>query len=229
MSICWSFAMHGGRRVCVASRAWLPPRSMNGIAGMLTGLIGAAAGNRHDCVQQPAADPGGHRLQTGQHRGTNKAARRCVQGRTPMQGWDMAIEHHRCAIQLAPNEDFYYLWLGRALLEKARTHPNPANCNRPRLAKTTALTRSSTTTWPDWGKISGSKRCRCHPPGSASKICCNSAKIILEEARRINPLNTDHSANLGRMWLQTVDVVQDTDREGARFGKAIASMFRPPA
>ncbi|HEY3342520.1 MAG TPA: hypothetical protein VGK81_10900, partial [Anaerolineae bacterium] len=43
-----------------------------------------------------------------------------LQQGTNVQGWDVAIEHYRRAIQLAPNEDFYYLWLGRALLEKAK-------------------------------------------------------------------------------------------------------------
>ncbi len=40
--------------------------------------------------------------------------------------WRVAIEHYKHAIELAPKEDFYYLYLGRAYLEYASSLQDPA-------------------------------------------------------------------------------------------------------
>jgi tetratricopeptide (TPR) repeat protein len=40
--------------------------------------------------------------------------------------WELAIPLYEQAIELAPREDFYYLFLGRAQLEQARAEQNPA-------------------------------------------------------------------------------------------------------
>jgi tetratricopeptide (TPR) repeat protein/uncharacterized membrane protein YidH (DUF202 family) len=40
--------------------------------------------------------------------------------------WGLAIQHYNRAIDLAPREDFYYLYLGRAYLEYAKTLDDPA-------------------------------------------------------------------------------------------------------
>ena len=45
----------------------------------------------------------------------------------------------------------------------------------------------------------------------------SAAKIILQEARVINPLNTDHSANLARMYRQSGDITQDAAIKKTRF------------
>jgi tetratricopeptide (TPR) repeat protein/O-antigen ligase len=126
-----------------------------------------------------------------------------LQAGTNVQGWDVAVEHYRQAIQLAPNEDFYYLWLGRALLEKAKSTQN------------TQALRS----WPDnasftrviddgpqnWNRLPNTL------PSSAMsrEDLLIAARVILNEARVINPLNTDHSANLARMWRQSGDIATD--------------------
>ena len=123
-----------------------------------------------------------------------------LQQGTNVMGWDLAIEHYRKAIQLAPNEDFYYLWLGRALLEKA---------------KATQVTQA-TRTWPanasftkviDNGPENWNRKPNTLPSASMSREdLLTAAHIILTEARNINPLNTDHSANLARMWRQAGDI-----------------------
>jgi tetratricopeptide (TPR) repeat protein len=46
------------------------------------------------------------------------------------------------------------------------------------------------------------------------------ARIILTEARVINPLNTDHSANLARMWRQSGDIATDQNVKTERYQKA---------
>lgn len=76
--------------------------------------------------------------------------------------WDNSIGIYRRAIELAPNEDFYYLWLGRAYLEKSG------------LLETAA----------------------------ERDALLNTAESELKTAQSINPLNTDHTANLARLYAR---------------------------
>jgi len=85
--------------------------------------------------------------------------------------WPVAIQHYARAIDLAPREDFYYLYLGRAYLEYAKTVEDPA-VQRTILGKT---------------------------------------EDTLLEAREINPLNTDHSANLARMYRTWAQLAADAE------------------
>lgn len=73
--------------------------------------------------------------------------------------WPVAIEIYKRSLELAPNEDYYYLFLGRAYLENAKTLQDPNE--RDRLIE--------------------------------------QAASDLKIAQRINPLNTDHTANLARL------------------------------
>lgn len=132
---------------------------------------------------------------------------------TGIQGWDLAIEHYRRAIDLARNEDFYYLWLGRALLEKAKTTPN-ASVTRT-IPDDAPFTRIIGNEPENWNRRPGSD---VLPSASLSRQdLLTSARIILEEARVINPFNTDHSANLARMWQQWGDIVRaELDIERAK-------------
>jgi len=86
--------------------------------------------------------------------------------------WPVAIRHYQKAIDMAPREDFYYLYLGRAYLEYAKTIQDPAQ-------RRTMMGRTEET---------------------------------LREARDINPLNTDHSANLARMYRTWMQIAQDGER-----------------
>nr|HID13372.1 tetratricopeptide repeat protein [Anaerolineae bacterium] len=86
--------------------------------------------------------------------------------------WLVAIEHYKHAIELTANqEDFYYLYLGRAYLEYASTIEDPA-------VRETVLRETEQT---------------------------------LIQAREINPLNTDHSANLARMYRRWADFASDDE------------------
>jgi tetratricopeptide (TPR) repeat protein len=123
---------------------------------------------------------------------------------TGIQGWDLAIEHYRRAIQLAPNEDFYYLWLGRALLEKAKSTQNTAQTRV--IPDDAPFTRIIGNEPENWNRPYGSDAL---PSASLSREdLLTAARIILTEARVINPLNTDHSANLARMWQQAGDLAR---------------------
>jgi len=85
--------------------------------------------------------------------------------------WPVAIQHYARAIDLARREDFYYLYLGRAYLEYAKTLEDPA-------VQRTILGRTEET---------------------------------LLEAREVNPLNTDHSANLARMYRTWAQLATDAE------------------
>jgi tetratricopeptide (TPR) repeat protein len=103
--------------------------------------------------------------------------------------WPVAIEHYRRAIDLAPKEDFYYLYLGRAYLEYAKTLNDPA-VRRTMLGKT---------------------------------------EETLLDAREINPLNTDHSANLARMyrtWAQLATEVEVRQEMVQRASESYATAIR---
>ena len=82
--------------------------------------------------------------------------------------WPVAIEIYDRARDMAPNEDYYYLFLGRAYLEQAKSLQNAAERER---------------------------------------LIAQAAQDLLE-AQRINPLNTDHTANLARLhslWTTFTD------------------------
>lgn len=88
--------------------------------------------------------------------------------------WDSAIAIYERAIELAPNEDFYYLFLGRAYLE-----------------------RSTLTT-----------------DANEQDELLNEAQNRLLRAQVINPLNTDHTANLARLntrWTELSQTEVDKD------------------
>lgn len=88
--------------------------------------------------------------------------------------WDIAIAIYNQAIELAPREDFYYLFIGRAYLEKASLDNLDAT-ERETLLQT--------------------------------------ASSRLQEAQRINPLNTDHTANLARLNTRWADIVSGAERD----------------
>lgn len=88
------------------------------------------------------------------------------------QLWDAPIAIYEHAIDLAPLEDFYYLFLGRAYLEKAGLVEDPAE--REGLLET--------------------------------------ARDRLLVAQDVNPLNTDHTANLARLTTRWATTVEDPAR-----------------
>jgi tetratricopeptide (TPR) repeat protein len=106
--------------------------------------------------------------------------------------WLVSIEHYKHAIELAPKEDFYFLYLGRAYLEYASSLEDPA-------VRETVMRETEQT---------------------------------LTEAREINPLNTDHSANLARMYRRWADFASDDERKQELLRKSsenyeLATMLSP--
>jgi tetratricopeptide (TPR) repeat protein len=107
--------------------------------------------------------------------------------------WDAAIAHYKHAIDVTPNEDFYYLWLGRALLEKA-----------------SATNVTATSLFNERTQLEGILNLNAQQTaGLGRNDLLQAARAVLTRAREINPLNTDHSANLARLTRRWADLATD--------------------
>ncbi|MDQ1301472.1 MAG: hypothetical protein QG637_1394, partial [Chloroflexota bacterium] len=98
--------------------------------------------------------------------------------------WDGAVVLHGEAAKLEPAEDFYYLFLGRALLQLAAGQP-VGNAVLP--TDTTKLSQEALL-----GVIERGVRARNR------EDLMRASYAALSGAQRLNPYNTDHSANLAR-------------------------------
>jgi cyclophilin family peptidyl-prolyl cis-trans isomerase/Flp pilus assembly protein TadD len=86
--------------------------------------------------------------------------------------WDAAIPLYQEATGLAPNEDFYYLFLGRSFMEKGNA-------------------------------VGGQDR----------EAWLRESEAALQRARKIAPLNTDHSRNLAKLYLTWGSLSQGEQRD----------------
>lgn len=98
--------------------------------------------------------------------------------------WTESIPRYQKAIELQPNQDYYYLFLGRAYLE--------------------------------WAKIAQTEMTGRVNPNNGQQFTADdivnertarlrAAEAQLTRARTLNPRNTDHYANLGRLYLYWSD------------------------
>ncbi len=95
--------------------------------------------------------------------------------------WDSSIQMYRKALELEPDQDFYYLFLGRAYLEKAKSVEDPQE--------------------------------RQH--------FLEASQNALERARLLNPLNTDHSANLARLNRTRAELSTDPQERNRYLQQAV--------
>jgi tetratricopeptide (TPR) repeat protein len=102
---------------------------------------------------------------------------------------DLAIAHFKRARELNPTEDFYDLWLGAAFLDKANNN---------------LQTPSILTNVNDIDSLLSLTFEQTYQLNQADTL--TAAQIILEYARSLNPLNTDHSANLARLHRRWADL-----------------------
>ncbi|RMF38474.1 MAG: tetratricopeptide repeat protein [Chloroflexi bacterium] len=110
--------------------------------------------------------------------------------------WDAALAHFKQAIRLTPNEDFYYLWTGSAFLEKSKQAPTDYRI------------------LPDSPTLSAVLNLSIEDTGRLSRVdLLVAAETVLKRAREINPLNTDHSANLARLYKNWADMTKGEERQ----------------
>ena len=116
--------------------------------------------------------------------------------------WLSSIELYRRALATRKTEDQYMLFLGRALLEQAKQAPATGTYQlpeQPTLNDVLALT-------PD--QVAQMSR----------EELLRAAETVLLDAQNVNPLNTDHTANLARLYRTWADLV--AGRPGAAAGSA---------
>ncbi|RMG03800.1 MAG: hypothetical protein D6735_07855, partial [Acidobacteria bacterium] len=94
--------------------------------------------------------------------------------------WPVSIQIYQHAIDLAPREDYYYLFLGRSYIEYAREINDDAQ----------------------------------------REALFEQAKSDLLLARSLNPLNTDHTANLARLYSQWTLFSKDEKLKRERFNES---------
>ncbi|MBI5877163.1 MAG: tetratricopeptide repeat protein [Chloroflexi bacterium] len=111
--------------------------------------------------------------------------------------FDGSLCMYESAINLAPDQDFYYLFYGRSFLEKAKTVPD----NAPAQPLYNCYPGNNTLAFKDPPGISKS--------GSQRTRLIETARVFLTRARDLNPLNTDHTANLARMYRTWADLATD--------------------
>jgi len=120
--------------------------------------------------------------------------------------WVSSIELYRRALAARKTEDHYMLFLGRALLEQAKDVT---------AVGTYQLEESAT-----FDDILALTPDRVSQMGRDDLL--HSAEIILREAQRINPLNTDHTANLARLYRTWSDLTDDAAQRQAKLDASIA-------
>ncbi len=112
------------------------------------------------------------------------------------QRYDQSIPAYLQALRWQPRQDFYYIFLARAYMELARRAPEtPPNGGTPEGLPVSAA-------------------------GLGREGLFKAALFALEEAYRINPLNTDNSANLGRLYRVWAELTPDPALRADRFGQA---------
>lgn len=110
------------------------------------------------------------------------------------RNWVNSIELYRRALAARETEDHYMLFLGRALLEQAKVVQSMTSTSgfpeKPALADVLALSPEETAAL---GRLD----------------LLRAAEAVLLQAQRINPLNTDHTANLARLYRTWADLSGD--------------------
>ncbi len=119
--------------------------------------------------------------------------------------WVSSIELYRRALAARKTEDHYMLFLGRALLEQAKAAGSEAIYQFPANATVDDVL---TLTPEQVQKMSQTDLLRA-------------AEAVLLEAQRINPLNTDHTANLSRLYRTWADLSSDATIKQTMLDKSI--------
>ncbi len=107
--------------------------------------------------------------------------------------WEVSADLYRRALAVRPAEDYYMLFYGRSLLAKVTDAPAQGSHSQPAdLSLHDAL------------GIEGSE---LQQMGKEDLL--RYAEVVLQRAQIVNPLNTDHAANLARLYRNWSDQVDD--------------------
>ena len=139
--------------------------------------------------------------------------------------WPESISYYRNAIGLQPDQDYYYLFLGRAWLEFAKqVDQERAGTQIVDRAKQSNGNWGDNWNWRVIYNVPLHVPCDASPQEynseaqrEAERLCrLRQAEWVLSRANKINPLNTDHYANLGRLYLYWGDATGGKDAAKAK-------------
>jgi tetratricopeptide (TPR) repeat protein len=119
------------------------------------------------------------------------------------QQWDASIALYKEGMSLAPDQDWYYLFMARSILEKIRT----INEDEGRLSFEPESFGDFLSLTPQ--QVAALDR----------DSLFRSSFLVLTTARDLDPFNTDHTANLGRMfriWAEMSGDAQDRQQRRER-------------
>ncbi|MCB0063331.1 MAG: O-antigen ligase family protein [Caldilineaceae bacterium] len=109
------------------------------------------------------------------------------------RNWISSIELYRRALAARKTEDHYMLFLGRALLEQAKD-----------------AGVEGAFAFPENPNVDDVLDLRPEQVQQMSRVdLLRAAEAVLLEAQRVNPLNTDHTANLARLYRSWADLSTD--------------------
>ncbi|MCZ0937653.1 MAG: O-antigen ligase family protein [Caldilineaceae bacterium] len=107
--------------------------------------------------------------------------------------WVESSDLYRRALSVRPTEDYYMLFLGRSLLEQAAHAPSTASSTLP-----------AEPSLQDILNLDVDDIARLSQVGVLA-----AARTVLHRAQEVNPLNTDHTANLARLHRRWSNLSQD--------------------
>ena len=122
------------------------------------------------------------------------------------RNWVSSIELYRRALAARTTEDHYMLFLGRSLLEQAKQAEAEGQ-----------VTLGENPTVHD---VLGLTAQQISLMGQDELL--RAAEVVLKEAQRVNPLNTDHTANLARLYRTWADLSSDADKRQEMLDKSLA-------
>lgn len=121
------------------------------------------------------------------------------------QQWDASMALYEQSIRLAPEQDWYHLFMARAILEKAKT-----------VSAEEGGLSSRFESIDDFLRLTPQEVAALSVDG-----LFNGGLVVLTTARDLNLLNTDHSANLGRMFRMWTESTTDPQLAQQRWEQAI--------
>jgi tetratricopeptide (TPR) repeat protein len=120
--------------------------------------------------------------------------------------WDASIALYKEGMSLTPDQDWYYLFMARSILEKIRT----INEDEGRLSLEPESLGEFLSLTPQ--QVASLDRDSLFRNGF----------LVLTRARELDPFNTDHTANLGRMFRIWAEMSSDAQDRQERWEQAIA-------
>lgn len=115
---------------------------------------------------------------------------------------DIAISPYLTAVEWSPGEDYYFLYMGQAYLDMARSNPGDKPAQRIE-------------------SLNDLLKLRDRPAQLGRENLVRASQVVLQRAQELNPLNTDHAANLGRLYRLWGEMSADASVKQEKFAQSV--------